>query len=256
MFLMLKLSQIWLAVFMYSWYVPIILWALPSLWIKCSGLSYTFPTPGLGSPISPRSPGSFAWIIKPSLWVKVKNVCIPYIYTLASVFTYIEICVYLVHTNKNTAGFILVFSSSIFVTPFSARSHYLQYIYLLDQFPLYLCTQSPIASIAWPDPLSSPCLDSSTPLQSPLKTVFLKKSNLVGHWDQKLFAVIFLAVLHGLQDLSSLTRHWTCAQLQGKLRALTTGLPREFPRHFWDKKNFDMNWVFNIKQLVLQMPSK
>lgn len=152
MFLMLKLSQIWLAVFMYSWYVPIILWALPSLWIKCSGLSYTFPTPGLGSPISPRSPGSFAWIIKPSLWVKVKNVCIPYIYTLASVFTYIEICVYLVHTNKNTAGFILVFSSSIFVTPFSARSHYLQYIYLLDQFPLYLCTQSPIASIAWPDP--------------------------------------------------------------------------------------------------------
>ena len=123
-------------VFTYSWYVPIILWALPSLRIKYSGLSYTFPTPALESPISPRSPGSFEWIIKPFLWAKVKNVYIPYIYTLASIYTYIEICIYLIHTNKNTAGFILVLSSSIFISPFSARSHYLQYIYLLDQFPL------------------------------------------------------------------------------------------------------------------------
>lgn len=98
------------------------------------------------------------------LWAKVGNVYIPYIHKLASVFTKIETCIYLVHTN-NTAGFILVLSFSISVTPFSASSHYLQYVYLLDQFPVYV-TNLPLSAPPSQALFSHPAL-TRVPLSPP-----------------------------------------------------------------------------------------
>ena len=127
-----------------------------------------FPHPRLG--ITHFSKPWILWLDNKALFVGQGEECIYSLHIYIGIlFTYIEICVYLVHTNKNTASFILVLSSSIFITPFSASSHYLQYSNLLDQFPLYVCTQSPIASTAWPGLLSSPCLDSSTPLLMKVK---------------------------------------------------------------------------------------
>ena len=158
--LMLKSSQIWL----YSWYVPIILWALPSFWNKCSGSSYTFPIPALESPISPRSPGSFYWRMKPSLWAKVGNIYIPYIHKLASVFTKIETCIYLVHTN-NTAGFILVLSFPIFVTPFSALIIFNIFTYWINSPCMYI-TNLPFSASPSQALFSHPAL-TPVPLSPP-----------------------------------------------------------------------------------------
>lgn len=142
--LMFELSQIWLAV-LCTFDMSL---SIPPFWNKMfQTCVFYLLSPGIT--ISPRSRGFFYWRRKPSLWAELGNICIPYIYrywylyllTLKSIF---------IHTS---AGFILGFSFSIFLTPFSASSHY---------------NQSLIASTTYPGNLFSPCLDSNTsPLHPP-----------------------------------------------------------------------------------------
>lgn len=82
---------------------------------------------------------------------------------------YIKICIYLIHIRKNTAGFILVLSSSIHISILLDLIIFNISTYWTNSF---LCTTVSIASTAWPDPLTSFLFRLSTPLHSLKNCIF------------------------------------------------------------------------------------